>query len=655
MEDRRKTRKRGLNHFKDDWLLKTDNNGDVVGSYLTRVGEFRARCIWCRGVIRVENMGYIAIKRHSETQGHIKLAQIGRNGGISAVHMASDDVKDDTESNYEDTTGDALNADTFLVKVETNDTSESIDVTVDHNSNIGCDDEDRSRINFPSFVADFLKDVIQMKEFENVLKQIREKITHLSFLVQLMCKYEDFDRVYSEYKSVQEDLAGGNIGWEDDQYFREWEKLHFNSTNLKEDDGYKVKKENEPVCIDIMKTELQHDLTEDKPIKRIKKRRLKNGGTVRAGRNHYRKKWLQKTDSNGDLVGWYIVKIGEFTVKCVWCNKEISVSNGGFTAVKRHSECQSHVKIAELGRTGKPAIVANDDDGVPSDIVNKSDKEEHPDLKEIDIPLKKMECRDCNLKWTSKKPYLRHLFEKHEQKLCYQCGVLSEDFHQFWLHRYTRCSAIEKIDTCHICTLQFTSRFAYENHMKDWHDIMVETQIKKRKTGGKPTICQECGVKTKHLKSHMRKHEKNPIIYNCDQCDYRTDQKHHLKKHILAKHTETVLTPCPYCGARVKGLKRHLKFSQCYKPDSEKIDESIPCSECGKILKSVKGVAKHMREVHGEEKQCEFCDFKTKYAFNMRSHVKTVHEKRPLKETCPHCNKECVSLEWHISTYHSVS
>ena len=131
MEDRRKTRKRGLNHFKDDWLLKTDNNGDVVGSYLTRVGEFRARCIWCRGVIRVENMGYIAIKRHSETQGHIKLAQIGRNGGISAVHMASDDVKDDTESNYEDTTGDALNADTFLVKVETNDTSESIDVTVD--------------------------------------------------------------------------------------------------------------------------------------------------------------------------------------------------------------------------------------------------------------------------------------------------------------------------------------------------------------------------------------------------------------------------------------------------------------------------------------------------------------------------------------------
>ena len=69
-----------------------------------------------------------------------------------------------------------------------------------------------NRNNFPFFVAGYLQEVIQMKEFETVLKQISEKIKHLSFLVHLMCRYEDFDKVYSEYKSVQEDLVIGNIG-----------------------------------------------------------------------------------------------------------------------------------------------------------------------------------------------------------------------------------------------------------------------------------------------------------------------------------------------------------------------------------------------------------------------------------------------------------
>ena len=86
-------------------------------------------------------------------------------------------------------------------------------------------------INFPSFVAGYLQETIQNKEFEHVLKKISEKIKHLSFLVHLMCRYEDFDKVYSEYKSVQGDLAIGNISWEDEQYFREWEMLQVKKIN----------------------------------------------------------------------------------------------------------------------------------------------------------------------------------------------------------------------------------------------------------------------------------------------------------------------------------------------------------------------------------------------------------------------------------------
>ena len=98
------------------------------------------------------------------------------------------------------------------------------------------------KLNFPSFVAGYLQEVISMKEFESVLHQICQKIKHLSFLVHLMCRYEDFDKVYEEFVSVQQELAVGNISWSDDQYFRNWEKQHLNKMCIKEDT---IKKEEE--------------------------------------------------------------------------------------------------------------------------------------------------------------------------------------------------------------------------------------------------------------------------------------------------------------------------------------------------------------------------------------------------------------------------
>ena len=102
--------------------------------------------------------------------------------------------------------------------------------------------------NFPSFVAGYLQEMIQMKEFENVLKQISEKIKHLSFLVHLMCRYEDFEKVLSEYESFLKDLAIENIGWDDDKYFRKWELLQIT----------KISKEDyETVIIDSANDEMQ--------------------------------------------------------------------------------------------------------------------------------------------------------------------------------------------------------------------------------------------------------------------------------------------------------------------------------------------------------------------------------------------------------------
>ena len=109
-------------------------------------------------------------------------------------------------------------------------------------------------LDFPSFVAGYLQEMIQMKEFGNVLKQISEKIKHLSFLGHLMCRYEDFEKVLSEYESVLEDLAVRKIDWDNDKYFREWE-MH--QTNKISKVCQNNKEEYENIIIDSEDNEMQ--------------------------------------------------------------------------------------------------------------------------------------------------------------------------------------------------------------------------------------------------------------------------------------------------------------------------------------------------------------------------------------------------------------
>ena len=68
-------------------------------------------------------------------------------------------------------------------------------------------------VDLASFVAGYTQQIIKMKEFEDIFSIIRQKILHLSYLVHLVCKYENFDSVYEEYKA---NLDNGTIDWNDD-------------------------------------------------------------------------------------------------------------------------------------------------------------------------------------------------------------------------------------------------------------------------------------------------------------------------------------------------------------------------------------------------------------------------------------------------------
>ena len=67
---------RGVNQFKEEWLKKTDSNGDVINSYLAKLGDFHVKCNWCKTDISVDNLGFTAAKGHSETKGHVQIADL---------------------------------------------------------------------------------------------------------------------------------------------------------------------------------------------------------------------------------------------------------------------------------------------------------------------------------------------------------------------------------------------------------------------------------------------------------------------------------------------------------------------------------------------------------------------------------------------------
>ena len=502
-------------------------------------------------------------------------------------------------------------------------------------SNTATENESKAKeLNFPSFVAGYLQDVIRMKEFENVLKKIKQKITHLSFLVQLMCKYEDFDRVYCEYKSVQEDFAGGNIGWEDNQYFKEWEKLQVDKINDVKDDLIKMEDvKMQTLSDEDVDDELQTiSINEDERVKR-------GGGRKKFG------EWEEVFDIEGE----------DTLVECKYCGVRISkrigrIKNHLFQCPRRRTEqCMNDDKENVSHEEEDKGRQTSDTNPVQIDIL----KTESSDI-EIKFPKKKKKgynCEECNLKLTGKKAHAKHSFYVHEQKLCAQCGEFSEDFEQFWSHR-SDCGGRENFFKCDICTLEFKVKYFFEKHMKEWHDAdVVPTKVKKSQNLSKE-ICQDCGLLVSNLKAHMFSKHSTEKNHECHLCDKKFKSKAYLKKHVELRHSNFALSTCPYCSKTVKHLSDHLRLQKCFKKPEDDDDINFTCHKCGKVLLRKQGLEKHMREVHGEMRQCDFCEFKSKYPHNLKMHIKTVHEKKPVKETCPHCYKECVSLEWHISVYH---
>ena len=243
--------------------------------------------------------------------------------------------------------------------------------------------------------------------------------------------------------------------------------------------------------------------------------------------------------------------------------------------------------------------------------------------------------------------------------------------------------------------------------------------------------CTVCDYKTQYLnnmKRHGLKHNKVKIkhescLRQCSKCEYRTKWKSNLNKHYERVHVQDKNFPCPTCGKIFKkqtllekhmknahalhkcthcdyqsnyksGLKKHIEFvhektaengfekcSKCYKrllPDQMEshVCELYSCEICGKQFSSTSGLGLHKSDVHEDhDLKCEQCGKTFDRLLSFKFHVANAHDKVPChicgkkfgkkalsdhltrthkpKETCKLCGKEVRLMKKHINDVHT--
>ena len=102
-----KRAKRGNNHFQLDWLDRVDDNSDKIGDYLIKVGEYSAKCIYCKTDISLGNMGFSAIRAHFRSAKHRNVADF-RKKRVSGQLILDKPTNNTEDADDPDPIGDCI-------------------------------------------------------------------------------------------------------------------------------------------------------------------------------------------------------------------------------------------------------------------------------------------------------------------------------------------------------------------------------------------------------------------------------------------------------------------------------------------------------------------------------------------------------------------
>ena len=283
-------------------------------------------------------------------------------------------------------------------------------------------------------------------------------------------------------------------------------------------------------------------------------------------------------------------------------------------------------------------------------------------------------CDDCDKTFKYKKSLYEHVRRVHsgaEKKWkCEMCFVIFplkyKEKHMKRIHK--QCSNCDKLyvnrykhyerwhskgDACWYCDFIGENNKALQLHMKENH---LNTPKMKLQGWKKCEICNEAIESQELLLEHQEKVHGH-LKQTCEICNEVCITMKNLAIHIATKHCKK--TPekrfvCFYCNSVTRPTATLLGYHILNKHFNQPL---FPCPQCGKGFDRKPCLASHIRYNHVTEKlfQCDKCakNFKTHALLN--SHSKNMHEEHE-EVTCKHCNKTCKNAKYlrdHIRNMHS--
>ncbi|XP_018012259.1 zinc finger protein 62 [Hyalella azteca] len=249
-------------------------------------------------------------------------------------------------------------------------------------------------------------------------------------------------------------------------------------------------------------------------------------------------------------------EIRKFTATCSYCSKVFNdnwkymVHLRSHTGVKPFScsECDFHATTKMTVRDHIHRKHANCPDAkLILKLVNITDGSVEEVA--IDVPQKEFKCELCNTVFPGNYELKTHKFKEHPEAKPFSC---TECEHREWARANIIIHCCEKHPEC------------------DLEDIILRN--------GHPTKigpinlpkCDTCSKMFPYqslLYLHQRTHtgERN---YGCDSCDFRTDSKKALTRHILKKHLDTHL--------KGKNKKRPKRATKDMATGTDDIDAILP-------------------------------------------------------------------------------
>ena len=125
---------------------------------------------------------------------------------------------------------------------------------------------------------------------------------------------------------------------------------------------------------------------------------------------------------------------------------------------------------------------------------------------------------------------------------------------------------------CDNCGEKFAAKYKLLDHIKNAHDdtaypcddckktFIGKRKLKNHRESHKTIECFKC--KNYIPKNSRASHKCNKKEYLCTTCDYKSDQKSNLKKHMQTQNKEAILQGvhyhCSQCDKQVM-TKKHLK------------------------------------------------------------------------------------------------